>query len=197
MSSPDADFDPNRYRGYLLVVVRRCWSASLQARYEPEDIVQMVIVEALRCRGQFRGQTPEEYRGWLAAILTHTVRDQEKYLRQKKRDIVRERPIETDVDRSSDAINRLVATGPSPSSDAAREEALICLSNALAQLPADQFTAVSLFHLDGLTLNETAVQMGRTPASVAGLLRRAMKALRCDVGKDFGRGGGLEPEADP
>ena len=38
--------------------------------------------------------------------------------------------------------------------------------------------AVELFHLQGLEMNEVAGRMGKTPPSVAGLLRRGLKALR-------------------
>jgi RNA polymerase sigma-70 factor (ECF subfamily) len=182
MSSPNADFVPERYRGYLLVIVRRNWSAALQASGEPEDVVQLATIEAIRCRDQFRGHTAEEYRGWLGSVLTHTIRDVEKHQRRQKRDHRRACPIEDEVGRSSDALCRFAAVGPSPSSEAAKEEALVRLSDALAALPPDQFTALSLHHLDGLALQATAEQMGRTRAAVAGLIRRAMEGLRGNLG---------------
>ena len=52
------------------------------------------------------------------------------------------------------------------------------LANALEHLPEDQQTAVELHHLAGYTMAETAEQMGRTKASVAGLLRRGLSSLR-------------------
>jgi RNA polymerase sigma-70 factor (ECF subfamily) len=182
VSSPDADFEPERYRGYLFVIVRRNWSAALQSYGEPEDIVQLAITETIRSRDQFRGRTAEEYRGWLGTVLTNTIKDVEKQQRRQKRDHRRACPIEDDVGRSSDALCRFAAAGPSPSSEAAKEEALVRLSDALAALPPDQFVAVALHHLDGLALQATAEQMGRTRAAVAGLLRRAMDGLRGNLG---------------
>lgn len=35
-----------------------------------------------------------------------------------------------------------------------------------------------MIHLKSLTMKEVADQMGKTPAAVAGLLRRGIKALR-------------------
>jgi RNA polymerase sigma-70 factor (ECF subfamily) len=182
MSSPATGFEPDRYRGYLLVIVRRNWSAALQSYGEPEDVVQLAIIEAIRCGDQFRGQTAEEYRGWLGTVLTNTIKDIEKQQLRKKRDYRRIGPIEDDVGRSSDALCRFAAAGPSPSSGAAQEEALLRLADALAGLPLDQFLAVSLHHLDGLTLKETAERTGRTKAAVAGHLRRAMETLRAVLG---------------
>jgi RNA polymerase sigma-70 factor (ECF subfamily) len=60
----------------------------------------------------------------------------------------------------------------------AREEQLICLAEALQQLPEDQRTVIERKHLQGESVSEIAQSMGRTKASVAGLLRRGLDRLR-------------------
>ena len=52
------------------------------------------------------------------------------------------------------------------------------LAGALAQLPENQRRAIELHHLKRLSLNELARELGRSEASVAGLLRRGLKSLR-------------------
>jgi RNA polymerase sigma-70 factor (ECF subfamily) len=61
---------------------------------------------------------------------------------------------------------------------AAREEELIRLAGALANLPLDQRTAVELRQLQGLSVDEISQRMERTPSAVGGLLRRGMARLR-------------------
>jgi RNA polymerase sigma-70 factor (ECF subfamily) len=48
----------------------------------------------------------------------------------------------------------------------------------MAGLPEAQREALVLHYWQGLTLAETAARLGRTPAAVAGLLQRGLKALR-------------------
>jgi RNA polymerase sigma factor (sigma-70 family) len=45
-------------------------------------------------------------------------------------------------------------------------------------LREDEYQAVTLKHIHGLTVAEIAEQLGRTPEGVAGLLRRGLKKLR-------------------
>jgi RNA polymerase sigma-70 factor, ECF subfamily len=72
----------------------------------------------------------------------------------------------------------LVADQSSPSQKAIRKEQWDRLVDALAQLPADQRTALELRHLQGRSIPEICEEMSRTTAAVAGLLRRGLKTLR-------------------
>lgn len=52
------------------------------------------------------------------------------------------------------------------------------LADALAALPSAQYEAIVLHYWQGCSLAETAQQLGRSPAAVAGLLHRGLKTLR-------------------
>jgi RNA polymerase sigma-70 factor (ECF subfamily) len=72
----------------------------------------------------------------------------------------------------------LAAAGSSPSDQAVRNEQLLRLADSLAALPEAQREAITLHYWQALPLVQVADRMGRTPASVAGLLQRGLKALR-------------------
>src|SRR5437773_1176713 len=61
---------------------------------------------------------------------------------------------------------------------AMRNEELLRLANAMAQLPEDHRRTVELHHLKGLALKDIAAEMGRTKGAVAALLFRGLKKLR-------------------
>jgi DNA-directed RNA polymerase specialized sigma24 family protein len=51
-----------------------------------------------------------------------------------------------------------------------RAERLVSLADGLARLTEDQWTAVELHYLSGLSVPDVATQMGRSTVSVTGLL---------------------------
>jgi len=68
-----------------------------------------------------------------------------------------------------------------PSSEAAMREAETSIQLALTRIPEDQRTAVQLCHIDGLSHGEAARKMGRSAASVHGLLDRGLAGLRSEL----------------
>ena len=90
-----------------------------------------------------------------------------------------ERSLEADLGRSSSGLADWVAADQtSPSLAAARNEELLRLADALAELPEPQREVVILKHCRGQTLQQIADQLGRSVPSVASLLRRGLEALR-------------------
>jgi RNA polymerase sigma-70 factor (ECF subfamily) len=164
------------YREYLRLLARLHLAPGLQAKVDPSDIVQQTLVKAHQHRGQFRGQSEAEWAAWLRRILTNTLNDA---LRKYQREVRLEHGGIGDVEESSARLEAwLEANQSSPSQQAMREEQLLRLAAALAQLPKDQRTAVERHHLKDESVTEIARCMGRSEASVAGLLRRGLHKLR-------------------
>jgi RNA polymerase sigma-70 factor (ECF subfamily) len=68
-----------------------------------------------------------------------------------------------------------------------RQEDLLRMEEAQAELPEDQRMAVELHHLEGRTLAQTAEALERTRSAAASLVFRGLKNLRHRL--DEGAGG--------
>jgi RNA polymerase sigma-70 factor (ECF subfamily) len=151
----------------------------LQGKLDASDVVQQTVLQAHARRDQFRGSTEGEWLGWLRAILANVLGTVTREFETASRNVSRELSLETELERSSARLERIIALDQSsPSGVAVHAEELFRLSQALVRLPEDQRYAVELHHLKGLTVAEVAAELGRTRPAVVGLLFRALKRLR-------------------
>jgi RNA polymerase sigma-70 factor (ECF subfamily) len=117
--------------------------------------------------------------GWLRQILARTLANQLRALGQACRDVGAEQSLNASLDASSCRLEAwLAADQSSPSERAGKREQSAALAEAVAGLPAEQREVVLLKHCEGLPLADIAARLGRSPASVAGLLRRGLRRLR-------------------
>jgi RNA polymerase sigma-70 factor, ECF subfamily len=167
------------YRDYLRLLARLQLSPRLQSKLDASDIVQQTILEAHRCRVQFRGHSEAERLAWLRAILAHVLAATGRRFSAEARDLAREHSLEADLERSASRLEHLLtADQTSPSGRAVHGEDLLRLAHAMNHLPEDQRRVVELHHLKGLSVTEVATQMDRTRPAVAGLLFRGLNKLR-------------------
>jgi RNA polymerase sigma-70 factor (ECF subfamily) len=167
------------YRRYLEVLARVHLQPQLRGKLDPADVVQQTMMRACVAMSDFRGATSSAMAGWLRKILAHTLADVARHYRRDRRDIHLERSIEADLDRSSSALaGWLAADQTSPSRAAERNEELLRLADALADLSEPEREVVILKHCRGWTLKQIAEHMNRTAPAVAGLLRRGLEQLR-------------------
>ena len=169
--------DFERYRSYLLFLARQQAAADLRGKLDPSGVVQLTLLEAHAAVGQLAGLDAQQRLAWLRTALARNLTDEAKRLRAGKRDARRERPI--DVDASSSRLEAwLAAQQSSPSQQADRGEQLLRLADALTALPEAQREAVERHYLLGQPVAAVAAEMGRTPAALAGLLKRGLRQLR-------------------
>ncbi len=178
-SGPADEHDIERFREFLGLVARMQLDERHQAKLSASDVVQQTLLEAHERRAQFRGSTDEELAAWLRQILKNNLLDAFRALGRAKRDVAKERSLETLLDDSYSRIEAwFEAVQSTPSQHAAKEEQLVELAKALADLPEGQRESIVLHHLRGWSLAEVAVQLGRSESAVAGLLHRGLKKLR-------------------
>ena len=158
-----------RLRTLLRFLAARSLNPRHWRRADPSDLAQKTIFEAHLKRADFRGTTEKELVAWLELILDHKIKDEVRRIGCQKNDPGREVPME----RGDDEARKRT----SPLSALVRHEEILCLAQALDQLPDDQRRAVEHRHLHGLTLAETADLMAQSRYAVARLLRPAMARL--------------------
>jgi RNA polymerase sigma-70 factor (ECF subfamily) len=167
------------YRNYLRLLARTGLNASLQAKADPSDLVQDALLKAAQRFDQFRGATDAELAGWLRQILARCLADLARRYRTAGRRAGRELSLDLLLERSSQAMERVLATGgSSPSSSVARRDLGVVLADALAGLSPDYREVIVLHHLEGLGWDEVGRRLGRTAGAAQKLWTRALKQLR-------------------
>ena len=168
-----------RFRPYLELLAQIQLHARLRAKLDPSDIVQQTLVNAIQAIATYRGQTDAEMAGWLRQILANHLANAVRDFGRQKRDVRREQTTHAELERSSARLDAwLAADQTSPSQRAMNAEQGLSLAAALATLPEAQREAVTLHHLAEWTLEQVAEHLERSPAAVAGLIKRGLQSLR-------------------
>jgi RNA polymerase sigma-70 factor (ECF subfamily) len=177
-----------RYREYLLLLARVQIDPRMRAKLDPADVVQETLLKAGGARDRFHGDTEQQLMAWLRAILASVLANAIRALDRPVGDA--ERSLQATLEESSHRlVSWLVGGRLSAREIATRDEQLLVLAEALAQLPDDQRGVLELKHLRGCSVAEICEQTGRSKASVVELLFRGMKRLRASL-DDAGPGAG-------
>ena len=179
MAAPMDSSRWDRYREYLALLARLEVPARLRAKVDASDVIQQTLLEAHQASARLADLAEPAQLAYLRQALANNLADLVRRFGAEARDVGRERPLEAQVaDSSARLAQWLAADQSSPSQRAAREEELLALAKALAQLPDDQRLAVEMKHLQGASVAEIAEAMGKSETAVGGLLRRGLKRLR-------------------
>lgn len=174
-----ADEPLDSYRDYLKLLARLQLNPRLNPKADASDIVQQTLLEAHRCRQQYRGSSERERLAWLRTVLANTIARLGRRFSTDARDLKKEQSLDESWDRSTSRLQGLLAADQtSPSGHVAKEEEMLRMAKALNQLPEDQRRVIELHHLQGLTVSCVAEEMGKTRPAVAGLLFRGLNGLR-------------------
>jgi RNA polymerase sigma-70 factor (ECF subfamily) len=171
-----------RYRQYLWLLAGAQIDPRLQGKIDLSGIVQQTLLEAHQAKNQIQDEPSEKRLAWLRRVLAHNLADEIRKLKSGKRDARREQSLQAAIERSSVRLEAwLVGSGPSPAARMERQERVVQLAAALERLPEAQREALVLQHWHGWSLADIATHMGRTPAAVAGLLKRGLSQLRVEM----------------
>jgi RNA polymerase sigma-70 factor (ECF subfamily) len=167
------------FRRYLEVLARVHLDPRLRGQLDPADVVPQTLLRARAALPEVRARSPEARAAWLCKNLARTLADTVKHYHRDGRDVNLERSREARLGQSSASqAGWLAADQTSPSRAAQRNEELLKLADALADLPEPMREVVLLKHCRGQTLQQSAEQVGKSVPSLASLLRRGLAELR-------------------
>jgi RNA polymerase sigma-70 factor (ECF subfamily) len=166
------------FRAYLALLARLQLDARLRGKVDLSGVVQQTLLDAVEVLGS-RAVPDDELPALLRRLLANNLTDEVRRSLAEKRGGGREQSLEASLAESSARLEGFLADGrSSPMERAARNEELRALAEALQGLPEAQRQAVEMHYLCGQTLGEIAQSVGRSKASVAGLLQRGLQRLR-------------------
>jgi RNA polymerase sigma-70 factor (ECF subfamily) len=179
LAGGDAQAKLEPFREYLRLLARLQIPHRLRSKVDESDLVQQTLMTAWAKWEQFRGEDEATLAAWLRQILANQMAGAYRRYGASIRDAARECSLEAAVEQSSARLEAwLAADQSSPSQRLQRQEELLRLAQALAQLPGPERDAVELHHLQGCSLAETAALLGKSKPAVMGLLYRGLKRLR-------------------
>ena len=129
---------------------------------DAEDTVQDTFLKAHHQRGRLR--EPEKFPAWLMTVTRNGARDR-----------LRRRRPQADPAAFETMADHNVAT---PGSALEQEEHQAHLRRALAKLPEEHRTALTLRYLEGLDYRAIETAMGLSNGALRGILGRALGTLR-------------------
>lgn len=173
--------DLQRFRPFLKTLAENQLHAKLRKKIDPSDIVQQTMLQAVAAESQWRGQNDAAKAGWLKAILQNVLNGLARSFHRDCRNVDRELGSHSQVASSSSAFD-LAADQTSPSGQIQSDEERAEILRVIAFLTEEQRHAMVLRYWHDRSLAEIAQEMGKSPDAVAGLLYRAMKVMRSELG---------------
>lgn len=167
------------YGPRVLWLVRLRMGEELRVKLESMDLVQDVLVCALRDLGNFTYTNEGDFVRWLARIAENRLRDNLDKLHADKRDIRKEVRLNnhwaTLEDSFAAALEPIDTT--TPSAIISQREDFDKLAKAIDTLKPEYREVIVLTKIEGLSYREIGDKLGRSADAVRMLFSRAMAAL--------------------
>lgn len=167
------------YGERVLRIIRIRMGSELRSKLESMDLVQDVLMSALRDLGDFTYTNEGDFLRWLGKIAENRIRDNLDKLHAGKRDIRKETPLYDDTSRSRDDRARVLepARNTTPSVIFSRREELDKLETAIDKLKPEYRQVIVWAKIDRLSYREIGDRLGKSADAAGHLLLRAMVAL--------------------
>lgn len=165
-----------QFQTYLNFVAQQVQQPELMAKAGASDIVQQTLLQATEEFENFRGQSAEQFRGWLRQILINEARTLGRRYHARRRNAQIELPLVTTD--STDSPRELPDSQLTPSSEAMAREQALWIQNCLEKLPEEMRQVIRMRNWDKLQFHEIAEHLGISTSSAAKLWYRALIELQ-------------------
>jgi RNA polymerase sigma-70 factor (ECF subfamily) len=169
-----------RYRNYVLLLVRLQIGGREQGHADFQEKFRRVWLEIHKKSGLFRGSSEREFLAWVGKVvklvLSHAVQHDPRIFRSELR---LEFAPDDELDQSSFALNvSLVAPEIASGPRRFQCERAVLLADALHALPDEYREVIILRQLEGLSFPHVARRLGRTEESAKSTWLRALTQFR-------------------
>lgn len=167
-----------RYLQRILRIVRARLGPKLRGKTESMDIVQEIMIRAIKAFDQFEPKDEAAFLHWMSKLVQNEIRDLADYHGAQKRDINQElhKKVESEKDRSilsnipADSLYR-------PSFQLRLKEDVIALEAAMDELSDTQREVVVMRQYEGLSFKEIGDALNLTEDAARMQFARAMGKL--------------------
>ena len=167
------------YGARVLWIIRLRMGAELRSKLESMDLVQDILMSALKDLGNFTYKTEGDFLRWLSRIAENRLRNQVQRLHANKRDIRKEVRLEgyrpTLEDSFIAALDAVDTT--TPSAIMSKREDLDRLAKAIDALKPEYRKVIVQTKIEGLSYKEIGQQLGKSSEAVRKLVSRALEEL--------------------
>ena len=169
----------NVYGARVLWIIRLRMGRELRSKLESMDVVQDVLLSALKDLGNFTYRTEGDFLRWLSGIVENRLRGHLQRLHANKRDIRKEARLDgyrpTLEDSFVAALDAVDTT--TPSAIISKREELDKLSRAIDTLKPEYRQVIVLTKIEGLSYKEIGDRLGKSSEAVRKLVSRALEEL--------------------
>lgn len=151
----------------------------------PDDVMQVTYMEAIARIGSFGGGGARGFLAWLIRIAENNLIDAIRGLEAAKRPNPSKRLDHRGQDDSMMAmVEAIGVTVSTPSLAACRGEVVSCIHEAVSRLPPDYAQVITMYDLQGRSIEEVVQELGRSKGAVYMLRARAHEHLREVLGSE-------------
>ncbi len=160
-------------------IVRMRMGKELRSKLQSMDIVQDALICAIRGLDRFTYTDEGDFTRWLSRITENQLRDNLDKLHADKRDIRREKPLNSNKGDGQQSHMQPIEpiSTVTPSVVIEKKEQLDRLELAMDTLKQEYKDVIVLIKIEGLSYKEAAHRLGKSPDAIRMLLCRAMVAL--------------------